>query len=1103
MTAPLRTPTSQILEAYGRLPLYFEENRGQADPAVRFLARAEGGAIALTREGLALGLEDGTVRLTFAGAATPTVEAVEPLPGRVNYYIGRDRSQWRTDIPTYGRVRYARVYAGVDVVVYGNRRQLEYDFVVAPGADPRAIRVRVDGADALELRDGDLVIRRGARTIVQQAPVIFQERDGRREPVTGRYVLRGRDVAFAVGAYDRSRPLIIDPVIVYAAKVGPADAKGIAVDGAGSAIITGESNASAGYPQVNPAFGPKHVGFADFVVTKLTPAGDALVYSTFIGSFGPDTARSIAVDSAGNAWVAGYCGGLGGTSTCGDFPTTPGAVNTTGPAGGSDSSAGVLAKFSPTGSLLYSTFLTGTSTGAQSLPSGACKQTRIHGIAVDAADSVYAVGYTQTIDYPTTAGAYQTSRAAGPSGDYCHGDTAAVVTKLTSGGALAYSTYLDAVARDDRATAVAVDTAGNAYVTGFGDDISPPGTTSAPPFTVTATLTASGTQEGGYVVKLNATSFPTQATIIGPTPVAIDVGADGSAYVTGQGTAELVTVNAFQPTGSGGFAARINPAGTAYMWSTYVGGQLTGLALDAGGNAWLVGSSASTSFPTKDPIMPKTSATEVVVVQLSATGTLLFGSPVATGTGAGIAVDLATNVYLTGNGTSPSIPTPGAFNHSSGNLFVMKLGAGEGGGEGPEPVVWTSPVKVAVDGNTITKTSGCEGCADAGAISQQTIASGDGFAEFKVSSNEYLTVGLSNGNPGTSGTEIDFGLRFHAGSPAAVQIRESGVYKAEFLHIAGATYKIAVEGGAVKYYQNGVLKYTSTLAPTYPLLVDTSLLTLGAAVQNAMISSGSGGGPPPPDAPPTVSITAPSSGATVSGNAVTVSANASDDIGVASVQFQLDGVNLGAADTTMPYSITWDTTTATNGPHTLTAIATDTTGQTTTSAPVTVTVDNGGSPPGPGPGPVVWTSAVNVAVSGNSITKNAGCNGCADAGAISEQTIPSGGGSVSFGIGTGSQMTVGLGTGNAGTSGTDVEFGLRFYPGSPGYVEVRESGAYKWDFAHVPGATYKVAVEAGVVKYYQNGVLKYTSTVAPSFPLVVDTSLVATGSAVQNAVIGP
>jgi hypothetical protein len=245
-----------------------------------------------------------------------------------------------------------------------------------------------------------------------------------------------------------------------------------------------------------------------------------------------------------------------------------------------------------------------------------------------------------------------------------------------------------------------------------------------------------------------------------------------------------------------------------------------------------------------------------------------------------------------------------------------------------------------------------------------------------------------------------------------------------------------------------------------------------------------------------VAITAPAGGATVSGAAVTVSATAGDNVGVVGVQFKLDGANLGAEDTTAPYAVTWDTTTVANGSHTLTAVARDAAGNTTTSAPVTVTVSNSA-----GPQPVVWTSAVNVSVSGNTITKSAGCDGCFDAGAVSQQTIVSGDGAVEFTIPSGAYVAAGLGTGNTGQTSQDIEFALWFYPGTPGYVEVRESGVYKWDFVNVAGAVHKVAVEGGVVKYYQNGALKYTSAVVPAYPLLVDTALGATGSAVQNATI--
>ena len=430
---------------------------------------------------------------------------------------------------------------------------------------------------------------------------------------------------------------------------------------------------------------------------------------------------------------------------------------------------------------------------------------------------------------------------------------------------------------------------------------------------------------------------------------------------------------------------------------------------------------------------------------------------------------------------------------------TLAVTVSNGATSGPQPVVWINPVNVAVSGNTISKNGGCSGCGDAGAASQQTIASGNGAVEFAVSGGMQGTVGLSVGNPGTGGSEIMFGLRFY---PGYVEVREGGAYKADWALTAGATHKVAVDGGVVKYYQAGALKYTSAKAPIYPLLVDTSLNNVGGSIQNAvMATSSSGGGTPGDMTAPSVTISAPASGSTVSGT-VTVTATATDNVGVAAVQLKLNGANVGSADTGAPYSFAWNTTSVANGTHTLTAVATDAAGNTKTSAPVTVTVSNTGSGTGTGTSQnVTWTSAVNVAVNGNTITKNGGCTGCGDAGAVSQQMITSGNGSMTFAVSSGAEVTVGLGTGNSGTGGADVDFGLRFYPS--GYVEVREGGVYKWDFATVAGATYKVAVENGVVKYYQNGALKYTSVKPPSLPLLLDTSLNSPGGAVQNAILGP
>jgi hypothetical protein len=373
-----------------------------------------------------------------------------------------------------------------------------------------------------------------------------------------------------------------------------------------------------------------------------------------------------------------------------------------------------------------------------------------------------------------------------------------------------------------------------------------------------------------------------------------------------------------------------------------------------------------------------------------------------------------TTAAANGSHTLTAVARDAAGNTATSAPVTVTVGNGGGGGAGgSQPVVWTSLVNVTASGNSITKSGGCSGCWDAGAVSQQTIASGNGAVAFTVAAGSSVTVGLSTSSSGTSANEITHALRFY---PGYVEVRESGSYKSDWPLVAGATHTVAVESGAVKYYQNGVLAYTSTVAPAYPLVVDATLDDVGNAVQSAVITLASGGG--------------------------------------------------GGGGLDDP------------------------------------------PPPGPSPAPagsqnVVWTSAVNVTVSGTAITKNAGCNGCWDAGASSQQTITAAGGSVEFTLSAGAGATVGLSAAPAGTNGNDITYGLRFYPGSPAVVEVREGGAYKWDWIAAAGAVYKIAVAGNAVTYFQNGTPMYTSAAPPTYPLVLDATLDNVGHGVQNATIGP
>src|SRR5712672_708568 len=288
---------ARLSESYGKLPLQFEANRGQTQKDVRFLSRGPGYSLYLTAGEAVLVLakpdakaqeKSVALRMNLVGAARkPVVTGLDELPGKANYFIGKDRSKWRTDVPTYAKVRYENIYPGIDLVYYGNQRQLEYDFVLAPGADPKKIVLGFKGAKKLEIdAQGELVLHAAGGDIRQHKPVVYQEIDGVRRVIDGGYVRKGANrVGFQVAAYDTTRPLVIDPVVLsystYLGSSGVDNGEGIAVDSAGSAYITGFTTSSS-FPTTAGAFQPTHSGGGLFV-TKLDPSGSALVYSTFIG----------------------------------------------------------------------------------------------------------------------------------------------------------------------------------------------------------------------------------------------------------------------------------------------------------------------------------------------------------------------------------------------------------------------------------------------------------------------------------------------------------------------------------------------------------------------------------------------------------------------------------------------------------------------------------------------------------------------------------------------------------------------------------------------------------------------------------------------------
>ena len=699
---------ARVNETYGKLPLHFEANRGQTHKDVRFLSRGPGYTLYLTsgeavlvltrpnpdetkrdvrsrrERGAQTPVKSLALRMRLVGAAPePAVSGLEEQPGTANYFIGKDSAKWLTKVPTYARVHYRDVYPGIDLLYYGNQRQLEYDFVVAPGADPKKIVLGFKGADKLEIdAKGELVLHAAGGDIRQHKPFIYQNIEGIRREIAGGYVRKGANrVSFQVAAYDRSQPLVIDPVLSYSTFLGGSGFNwggGIAVDADGNAYVVGLTN-SSNFPTTAGAFQTIFGGGTGFdaFVTKLNPTGSALVYSTYLGGNGSDSGHKIAVDGAGNAYVVGQ-------TFSSNFPTTAGAFQTSFGGGYGDA---FLTKLNPTGSaLVYSTYLGGTGEDDGS------------GISVDADGNAYVAGFTQSADFPATAGAFQKTFGGG------YGD--AFVTKLDpTGSALIYSTYLGGADSDAAGNpGLAVDASGSAYVTSE---------TVSTDFPITAgafQATLSGYQNA-FVTKLDPTgSALVYSTYLGGSITdwtqAIAVDADGNAYVTGVTTSTdfPTTAGAVQTSFGGGrndaFVVKLNPAGSALVYSTYLGGSGkeagSAIAVDTAGNAFVTGRTNSSDFPTTITAFQRSFGGgtrevfggdlggDAIVTKLNADGSALVYSTYLGGSendyGYGIALDAQANpnAYVTGSTSSFwTFPTTaGAFQTGmagSTDAFVAKI----------------------------------------------------------------------------------------------------------------------------------------------------------------------------------------------------------------------------------------------------------------------------------------------------------------------------------------------------------------------------------------------------------------------------------------------
>lgn len=786
-----------LAKAYGKLPIRFEINRGQTSRAVNFLSRGQGYTLFLASGEVVLSLQSASKHTNpegqplaslltdslfsdasgfaplslFSGitqsnsqigsesrratghsaansksrnravlhlklvGANPHARAagLDELPGRSNYFIGKDPQKWLTNVPNYAKVQYQDIYPGVGLVYYGNpdkAGQLEYDFVIAPGADPGSIKLRIEGADHLSLdARGNLVIAVAGGRVFLHKPIVYQEVSAKTSSTKGippeRHFLSGQyelaangQVSFKVGVYDASKPLVIDPVLTYSTYLGGTSfdiGTRVAVDSSGDAYVTGLTS-STNFPNTAGTIGQpigsqtcgiklSHQTFPcpDVFVTKLSPDGKTILYSSFLGGSRADGATGISVDSSGNVFLTGF-------TSSSDFPTTSGVVQVT-RKGQSDV---FVSKLNSTGSaLLYSTFLGGSK---DDIPTG---------IATDSTGNVFIAGVTFSSDFPTTTGSFQAANAGGTCSSSVSGYTTtcpdAFVAKLNSAGtALVYATYLGGSSYDG-AGSIGVDSAGSAYVTGITDSTNFPTTANAYQNTNNGgscgPSTATHPCAQGFVSKLSPTGQAlTYSTYFGGNGdtmgTGITVDGSGNAYVAGfTNSTNLPTTGQSYAVGTCGsttnsfncpdaFVAKFNSVGSALSYLTYLGGTsydfATDIRLDGAGDAYVVGGTDSLDFPvsssavqlnfgggscntTVNTVTYNFDCPNAFLTVLNTTGSALYSTflgGAGGGVALGVAVDTSGNAYLSGTTISADFPVANAEQSQlAGNsdAFVAKI----------------------------------------------------------------------------------------------------------------------------------------------------------------------------------------------------------------------------------------------------------------------------------------------------------------------------------------------------------------------------------------------------------------------------------------------
>ena len=580
------------------LPLYFEPNQGQVDASVQFLSRDQKHSMFFSPEKMTLALSgDETpqnISLGFMGANTnPKITGIDPLIGKSHYFIGNDASKWKTNISQYAKVKYEELYPGIDLVVYGNNQHLEYDLVVSPHADPNLITFDIEGADLKLDDDGNLLMAIAEKTeIIHHRPKIYQELNGKQIPIEGTFVIKNNRVSFTVAQYDRTQTLVIDPVIEFATYLGGNDVdtgNAIAVDSQGYIYVTGNTWSNNfptqnGYQLTKPTAGiySRWPPPLDIFVTKISPDGRALIFSTYLGGQWVDTGDDIAVDNQGTIYITGR-------TYSDNFPTQNAYQARPNPAIGtpqgfhyfSDKGDAYITKLAPNGqSLVFSTYL------------GGSKRDEGQSIAVDTQGSVYVTGITDSADFPTR-NAFQPQYGGEPyQGAY--GDV--FVTKFAPDGrSLVYSTYLGGN-HQELSRSIAVDTLGSAYVAGWTLSSNFPATANAYQSQHHSPPNLSNWQADGFITKFSPDGRSLiYSTFLGGTstddPYAMTIDTQGAVYVTGKTASnDFPLQNPQQGTRNNynSFLTKLSPSGQSLVFSTYTGSSRSKpIAIDSQNNIYI------------------------------------------------------------------------------------------------------------------------------------------------------------------------------------------------------------------------------------------------------------------------------------------------------------------------------------------------------------------------------------------------------------------------------------------------------------------------------------------------------------------------------------